>query len=67
MKGGIKMEFTENDLTTIKAALLAYDLQLIKKIADDNFDTTIKRHDKKKFFKHILDIIWLWIILFHFF
>ena len=46
MKGGIKMEFTENDLTTIKAALLAYDLQLIKKIADDNFDTTIKEMDK---------------------
>ena len=40
------MEFTENDLTTIKAALLAYDLQLIKKIADDNFDTTIKEMDK---------------------
>ena len=46
MKGGIKMEFTKSDLVTIKAALLAYDLQLIKKIADDNFDTTIKEMDK---------------------
>lgn len=52
MKGGIKMEFTKSDLTTIKAALLSYDLQLVKKLTDDNFDATIKEMDKVEAIYH---------------
>ena len=46
------MEFTKSDLVTIKAALLSYDLQLIKKITDDNFDATIKEMDKVEAIYH---------------
>jgi hypothetical protein len=52
MKGGIKMEFTESDLTTIKAAILAYDMELVKKLTDDNFDATIKEMDKVEAIYH---------------
>lgn len=46
------MEFTESDLTTIKAAILAYDMELVKKLTDDNFDATIKEMDKVEAIYH---------------
>jgi hypothetical protein len=40
------MDFTDNELAIIKAALLVYDMQLVKKITDDNFDAILREMDR---------------------